>query len=62
MRNQEEEWGLLRITLGTRLLPLAHCVTWPEGWRVLKRGEGTHGQNMVWYISAGNELEFWLLL
>ena len=22
---------------------------------------GTHGQNRVWYISAGNELEFWLL-
>ena len=22
----------------------------------------THGQNRVWYISAGNEWEFWLLL
>ena len=22
----------------------------------------THGQNRVWYISAGNELKFWLLL
>ena len=24
--------------------------------------QGTHGQNRVWYISAGNELELWLLL
>ena len=22
----------------------------------------TYGQNRVWYISAGNELKFWLLL
>ena len=25
------------------------------------QGSATYGQNRVWYISAGNQLEFWIL-
>ena len=38
-----------------QLCPLAAVET-------LLHALGTHGQNRVWYISAGNELKFWLLL
>ena len=52
-------WYPLRLSIYKKKCKVVHFMT----QSTISNDVGvTHGQNRVWYISAGNELKFWLLL